>query len=87
MERFCGYLLPAVKNRIRPYEHIDNFIQRRAQMQIISTVHNFPALARPFVKLQESEGGIEISSREVVYEDCTYLYLPNSVNVSQNFLS
>ncbi|QRV74497.1 Transposase family tnp2 [Ceratobasidium sp. AG-Ba] len=37
MERFCGYLLrPALMNRVRPYEYLDNFIRRRAQMQIES---------------------------------------------------
>ncbi|KAG8730992.1 hypothetical protein FRC10_002129, partial [Ceratobasidium sp. 414] len=36
MERFCSYLLPAIKNCVRPYEHLDNFVQRSAQMHIVS---------------------------------------------------
>ncbi|KAG8681606.1 hypothetical protein FRC11_000908, partial [Ceratobasidium sp. 423] len=30
MEQFCGHILPAVKNRTRPYEHLANYIQHRA---------------------------------------------------------
>lgn len=46
MERFCGHLLaPAVKNRVRPYENLDNYVQRRAQMQIVARVFDMPSLA------------------------------------------
>jgi hypothetical protein len=69
MERFCGHLLPAVKNRTRPYEHLDNFVQRRAQMQIVSNVYNMRSLARPVVNYQY-EHGVEISSREEIYPEC-----------------
>jgi hypothetical protein len=69
MERFCGHLLPAVKNRIRPYEHLDNYVQHRAQMQIVSQVYNLPSLAKPFVNY-EYENGAAISSHERVYPDC-----------------
>jgi hypothetical protein len=69
MEHFCGYLLPAVKNRTRPYEHLDNFVQRRAQMQIISKIYDLPSLARPIVKYKYMDG-VEMLSRETVYLEC-----------------
>ncbi|KAG9075885.1 hypothetical protein FRC06_009840 [Ceratobasidium sp. 370] len=68
MERFCGCLLPAVKNRVRPYEHLDNYVQRRAQMQIVSKVYNLPSLAKPFVYFRY-ENGVEVSSRETTYPE------------------
>ncbi|QRV96879.1 Transposase family tnp2 [Ceratobasidium sp. AG-Ba] len=56
MERFCGYLLwPAFMNRVRPYEFLDNFIRRRAQMQIVAHIH-----------IQEEEREL-ISTKEVIY--------------------
>jgi hypothetical protein len=69
MERFCGHLLPAVKNRVRPYEHLDNFVQRRAQMQIVSQIHNLPSLTRSFVKYKYMNG-VEMSSHETMYPEC-----------------
>jgi hypothetical protein len=73
MERFCGHLLPAVKNRVRPYEHLDNYVQRRAQMQIVSKVHDLPSLARPFVNYRY-ENGTDISSRETTYPECKFFF-------------
>lgn len=71
MERFCGHLLPAVKNRVRPYEHLDNYVQRRAQMQIVSRVYDMPSLAKP--KVNYTYQGREFwSSHEVVYPECEY---------------
>ncbi|KAG8736089.1 hypothetical protein FRC10_009710 [Ceratobasidium sp. 414] len=52
MERFCGFLLPAILNRVQPYEHLDNYVQRRAQMQIVSKVYNLPSLAKPYLSYQ-----------------------------------
>lgn len=69
MERFCGHLLPAVKNRLRPYEHIDYYVQRRAQMQIVSHVHDLPSLAQPVIKYR-LENGVQMSSRETAYPEC-----------------
>jgi hypothetical protein len=69
MERFCGHILPAVKNRTRPYEHLDNYIQRRAQMQVVSKVYNLPSLARPPVQYKFVEG-VQLSSRETLYPAC-----------------
>ncbi|KAL5639602.1 hypothetical protein ACGC1H_006272 [Rhizoctonia solani] len=66
MERFCGHLLPAVKNRTQPYQHLDNYIQRRAQMQIVSCLYGFPSLRQPTINY--SYGNDErISSREKLY--------------------
>jgi hypothetical protein len=69
MERFCGHLLPAVKNRIRPYEHLSNYVQRRAQMQIVSRIHGLPSLAKPTVNYTYHNGE-KISSRERIYPLC-----------------
>jgi hypothetical protein len=69
MERFCGHILPAVKNRTRPYEHLDNYVQRRAQMQIVSKVYNLSSLVRPLVQYRSVEG-VEISSHETLYPAC-----------------
>ncbi|CAE7062528.1 unnamed protein product [Rhizoctonia solani] len=66
MERFCGQLLPAVKNRTRPYEHLDNFVQRRAQMQVVSCIYNLPSLRKPPINYSYSNDE-RISSREKVY--------------------
>ncbi|CUA71183.1 Dynein heavy chain, cytoplasmic [Rhizoctonia solani] len=66
MERFCRHLLPAAKNRTRPYDHLDNYAQRRAQMQIVSKIYDFPSLARPFVQYTY-ENGERISTHEHVY--------------------
>jgi hypothetical protein len=72
MERFCGHLLPAVKNRVRPYEHLDHYIQRRAQMQIVSKVYDLPSLAKPVVKYRY-ENGVQMSSHETTYPACELL--------------
>jgi hypothetical protein len=70
MERFCGYLLrPALANRVRPYEYLDNFIRRRAQMQIVSIVHDMPSLVRPISHLTLRLGEL-ISSKEKIYDAC-----------------
>ncbi|KAG8705736.1 hypothetical protein FRC08_001487 [Ceratobasidium sp. 394] len=66
MERFCGHLLPAIKNRVRPYEHLDNFVQRRAQMHVVSRIHNLPTLTGPRIKYQLMHG-VQISSREIIH--------------------
>ncbi|KAG8748748.1 hypothetical protein FRC12_013808 [Ceratobasidium sp. 428] len=49
MERFCGYMLPAVQNRYQPYRHLDNFILRTAQMKIVCHTYGLPTLARSTV--------------------------------------
>ncbi|QRV81018.1 Transposase family tnp2 [Ceratobasidium sp. AG-Ba] len=68
VERFCGYLLrPALANRVRVYEYLDNFIRRRAQMQIVSRSLNMPELiTRPSpLTLEHDE---LISTKEVIYD-------------------
>ncbi|KAG8730383.1 hypothetical protein FRC10_002754 [Ceratobasidium sp. 414] len=79
MERFCGSLLPAVLNRVRPYEHLDNYVQRRAQMQIVSKVYNLPSLAKPYVHLRY-ENGVEMSSRKTGYPEFPDIVLGAPVN-------
>lgn len=69
MERFCGHLLPAVKSNVRPYETLDNYIQRRAQMQIVSIVYDMPSLRRPKINYTYL-GDERLSSRERMYPDC-----------------
>ncbi|KAG8685707.1 hypothetical protein FRC08_012953 [Ceratobasidium sp. 394] len=69
MERFCGRLLPAVKNRVRPYEHLDYYIQRRAQMQAVSAIFGLPELVRSQAAKQRAERRVEISSRETAYDE------------------
>ncbi|QRV91910.1 Transposase family Tnp2 protein [Ceratobasidium sp. AG-Ba] len=68
MERFCGHLLPAVKNRFQPYRHLDNAVLRRAQMQVVAHTYGLPTLPRSTVKWR-NEGGEQMSSREFRYED------------------
>ncbi|QRV78025.1 Transposase family tnp2 [Ceratobasidium sp. AG-Ba] len=63
MERFCGRLLPAVKNRYQPYTHLDNYIVRRAQMQVVCFKYGLPRLARSTVKWRY-EGGERLSQHE-----------------------
>lgn len=71
MERFCGYLLPAVQSRIRPYRCLDNHIQRRAQLSIVSLKHDIQIRRRgPHVCL--TNAGVEISRAETVYDECKY---------------
>ncbi|KAB5587887.1 Transposase family Tnp2 protein [Ceratobasidium theobromae] len=82
MERFCGHLLPAVKNRTRPYEHLDNYVQRRAQMQVVSCLYGLPSLAKPRINysyLQDER----ISSREKVYPDFPTVVLGVPMNKVQ----
>lgn len=69
MERFCGHLLPAVKNPVRPYEHLDNYVQSRAQMQVVSCVYSLPSLARPKVNYTY-QAGEKLSSHERMYPEC-----------------
>ncbi|CAE6456355.1 unnamed protein product, partial [Rhizoctonia solani] len=68
MERFCGSLLQAVRNRVNPYPCIDNYLIRRAQMQIISNVHGIRTLSPPPAKGHTlTHYGTEISSWEKIY--------------------
>ncbi|QRW11103.1 Transposase family tnp2 [Ceratobasidium sp. AG-Ba] len=73
IERFCGYLLrPALLNRVRPYEYLDNFIRRRGQLQIVARVNDMPDLLRSMPS-RINQFGVEISSKEEVFEfqkDC-----------------
>jgi hypothetical protein len=73
MERFCGHILPAVKNRVRPYEHLDNYVQRRAQMQIVSLKYGLPSLAKPRINYTYADGE-RFSSRERMYPECKFLF-------------
>jgi hypothetical protein len=82
MERFCGHLLPAVKNRVRPYEHLDNYVQRRAQMQIVSHVYDMASLAKPRINYTYRNGE-RISSREKVYPECKYYIINVSTLVDK----
>ncbi|QRW01118.1 Transposase family Tnp2 protein [Ceratobasidium sp. AG-Ba] len=66
MERFCGHLLPAVKNRYQPYRHLDNYIIRSAQMKVVCHTYGLPTLARSTVKWT-FEGRERMSTREVMY--------------------
>ncbi|CAE6475319.1 unnamed protein product [Rhizoctonia solani] len=75
MERFCGHLLPAVKNRVRPYENLDNYVQRRAQMRIVSMIHNLPALTHISIPKRRADDGTEISSKEIIYPEFPSLIL------------
>lgn len=75
MERFCGNLLPAVKNRLNPYPCIDNYIQRRAQMQIISALHDLPTIHSPArvaatQNTRITSAGVQVSTWETVYDNC-----------------
>ncbi|QRW11276.1 hypothetical protein RhiLY_10275 [Ceratobasidium sp. AG-Ba] len=62
MERFCGHLLPAVKNRFQPYRHLDNAVLRRGQMQVVAHTYGLPTLPRSTVKWR-NEGGTKIFPR------------------------
>ncbi|KAG8728851.1 hypothetical protein FRC10_004511 [Ceratobasidium sp. 414] len=80
MERFCGHILrPAFSNRVRPYEYLDNFVRRRAQMQIVSRVHDIPALIRPITRLTLRAGEL-ISSKEQIYDFLPDYILGQPVN-------
>ncbi|KAG8680797.1 hypothetical protein FRC09_017967 [Ceratobasidium sp. 395] len=68
MERFGNHVLPAVKNRVRPYDHMDNFVQRRSQMQVVSRIHDLPFLRKTRVNVRY-ENGVEVTSRETTYKD------------------
>ncbi|KAG8728553.1 hypothetical protein FRC10_004837, partial [Ceratobasidium sp. 414] len=70
MELFCGYLLLAIKNRVRPYEHLDNFVQRSAQMHIVSQVCDLPTFMRVHIKYKWMHG-VQMSSRKMVHLPCT----------------
>ncbi|QRV96382.1 Transposase family Tnp2 protein [Ceratobasidium sp. AG-Ba] len=68
MERFCGYLLrPALANRVRPYEYLDNYIRRRAQLQIVARIHDMPGLLRPMNTGMRLVAGELISTKEKIY--------------------
>lgn len=68
MERFCGHLLrPGLLNRIRPYEYLDNYVRRRAQMQIVARTNQMPSLIRPISHLT-LVGDEFISSKEKIYD-------------------
>ncbi|QRV93624.1 Transposase family Tnp2 protein [Ceratobasidium sp. AG-Ba] len=66
MERFCGHLLPAVRNSYQPYRHLDNYIMRSAQMKVVCHTYGLPTLARSTVKWT-FEGRERMSTREVTH--------------------
>ncbi|CEL55918.1 hypothetical protein RSOLAG1IB_01930 [Rhizoctonia solani AG-1 IB] len=84
MERFCGHLLPAVKNRTLPYQHLDNYVQRRAQMQIVSRLYGLPSLAKPKVNYSNIQNE-NISSHETIYPQFPAIVLGRPVNKDVNF--
>ncbi|KAG8749984.1 hypothetical protein FRC11_010871, partial [Ceratobasidium sp. 423] len=79
MERFCGHIIPAVKNRTRPYEHLNAYVQRRAQMQAVSLKYNLPSLAKPRINYTYAYGE-RFSSHERMYPECTPIRYDVDVN-------
>ncbi|QRV90391.1 hypothetical protein RhiJN_18409 [Ceratobasidium sp. AG-Ba] len=79
MERMCGHLLPAVKNRSHPYIHLDNQVARRAQMHVICHKYHLPILARSTVNWT-LDGRERLSSRETRYPDFPEVILGVPVN-------
>ncbi|QRV83012.1 Transposase family Tnp2 protein [Ceratobasidium sp. AG-Ba] len=90
VERFCGRLLPAVKNRYQPYQHLDNYILRRAQLKAACHKYGLPQLARSTVKWRY-EGDERLSERECRYEAFPDIILgppfKQSVEVSRQLLN
>jgi hypothetical protein len=72
--------------RVRPYEHLDNYVQRRAQMQIVSKISDSPSLARPRINYTYQAGEM-FSSREKMYDECEYHILFHSVSYTLANLS
>ncbi|QRV80941.1 Transposase family Tnp2 protein [Ceratobasidium sp. AG-Ba] len=70
MERFCGYLILAVTNRVDPFPCIDNFAEQRAQLRAISQIYDIP-IGRPSDrrKITTTAGDVEITSWEKVYDE------------------
>ncbi|KAG8792359.1 hypothetical protein FRC12_006285 [Ceratobasidium sp. 428] len=68
MERICGHIVLAVKNRVRPYNHLDNYVERRGQTRIVSQVYNLPSLSKSRVNWK-FEYGEQTSSREVIHPE------------------
>ncbi|KAG8703712.1 hypothetical protein FRC09_003998 [Ceratobasidium sp. 395] len=78
MERFCGHMLPAVKNRYQPYRHLDNYILRCAQMKVVCHTYGLPTLARSTVRWTH-EGRERLSTREIMYPDFPEVILGHPV--------
>ncbi|CAE6497313.1 unnamed protein product [Rhizoctonia solani] len=66
MERFCGRLLPAVRNRTRPYIQLDNYIKRRAQLQLVAKKYDIPTLTKAYVK-PSHPNEVQMSTQEIAY--------------------
>ncbi|KAG8752107.1 hypothetical protein FRC11_008688 [Ceratobasidium sp. 423] len=80
MERFCGRLLPAVKNPTRPYKHLDHYIERHVQLQIVANTNDIPSLAKSRVKYKYDTGKVPVSAYETVYEAFNDVALGRPVN-------
>ncbi|QRV93204.1 hypothetical protein RhiJN_21257 [Ceratobasidium sp. AG-Ba] len=70
MERFCGYLILAVTNRVDPFPCIDNFAEQRAQLRAVSQIYSI-STGRPSDrrKVSTTAGNVEITSWEKVYNE------------------
>ncbi|KAG8717200.1 hypothetical protein FRC09_014634 [Ceratobasidium sp. 395] len=68
MERFCQFILLAVKNRVRPYEMISNHVTRHAQMKAVLRRYNLPVVGRPRVQARV-EHGVTLTSRETMHAE------------------
>ncbi|KAG8733895.1 hypothetical protein FRC12_018715, partial [Ceratobasidium sp. 428] len=68
MERFCQFILLAVKNRVRVYEMISNHVTRHAQMKVVSRKYNLPVVGRPRVQTRV-EHGVTLTSRERMHDE------------------
>ncbi|KAG9073965.1 hypothetical protein FRC06_011022, partial [Ceratobasidium sp. 370] len=55
-----------LKNRVRPYEHLDNYVQRRVPMQIVSRIYNLPLLTKPKINYRY-QAGEKLTSRKTMY--------------------
>ncbi|QRW26662.1 Transposase family Tnp2 protein [Rhizoctonia solani] len=66
MERFCGRLLPAVRNRTRPYIQLDNYIKQRAQLQLVAKKYDIPTLTKAYVK-PSHPNEVQMSTQEIAY--------------------
>ncbi|KAG9124861.1 hypothetical protein FRC07_009958 [Ceratobasidium sp. 392] len=67
-EQFCGHMLLAVNNCVQPYDHLDNYVQHRTQMQIVSKVYHLPSLSKPLINFKY-KNRVESSSCKVTYPE------------------
>ncbi|KAF7964582.1 hypothetical protein HWV62_5467 [Athelia sp. TMB] len=83
MERYCGSLQPAIRNRRRPYASLDHYALEVAQLTQIGNIYNISDV----LTLKKPRGDVRGSYKEDFYPSCLLLPPRNKSRPANNIIN